>query len=58
MVATFNGWDEMPELEREALDLWELETGNNEEMLGRSGPLDAKTPVVNRHRPGAQAYSV
>jgi hypothetical protein len=23
MVATFNGWDEMPEGEREALDLWE-----------------------------------
>jgi hypothetical protein len=23
MVATFNGWDDMPEVEREALEQWE-----------------------------------
>lgn len=23
MVATFNGWEDMPEAEREALELWE-----------------------------------
>jgi hypothetical protein len=23
MVATFNGWDDMPEIEREALERWE-----------------------------------
>ena len=25
MVATFNGWDDMPETEREALEQWEQE---------------------------------
>jgi hypothetical protein len=25
MVATFNGWDDMPEVEREALEQWERE---------------------------------
>jgi hypothetical protein len=35
MVATFNGWDEMPELEREALELWEQERpSDHEEVIG------------------------
>lgn len=25
MVATFNGWDDMPEVERESLEQWERE---------------------------------
>jgi hypothetical protein len=25
MVATFNGWDDMPEVEREGLEQWERE---------------------------------
>jgi hypothetical protein len=33
MVATFNGWDEMPELEREALELWEQERICDEEEV-------------------------
>ena len=29
MVATFNGWDDMPEEQREALERWEEEQGSN-----------------------------
>jgi DNA-binding ferritin-like protein (Dps family) len=37
MVATFNGWDEMREIERETLDLWETqlaEATEPEDVLG------------------------
>ena len=33
MVATFNGWDDMPELEREALELWDERMSEEEEEL-------------------------
>ena len=37
MVATFNGWDEMREIERETLDRWEqqqADAADTEEILG------------------------
>jgi hypothetical protein len=33
MVATFNGWDEMPEVEREALEVWEQERIRDDEEI-------------------------
>jgi hypothetical protein len=35
MVATFNGWDELPEAEREGLEQWEQEPTMGAHDLGR-----------------------
>jgi hypothetical protein len=39
MVATFNGWDELPEAEREELAQWELQSESRP-----AEPVPAVTP--------------
>jgi hypothetical protein len=53
MVATFNGWDEMPEPEREALDLWEQERMGNEALTLPAALIDTRT--VMSEKPGARS---
>jgi hypothetical protein len=54
MVATFNGWDDMPEVEREALEVWEQEQMcADEEVLG----LGAATEMPGFGKPSGEAVN-
>lgn len=50
MVATFNGWDDMPEVEREALELWEQEHMCADEAHS----LRATTEIPDLAKPSAE----
>jgi hypothetical protein len=46
MVATFNGWEDMPEQEREALERWEEEQQRGDQSDHcESGVLTTRTPL-------------
>lgn len=50
MVATFNGWDDMAEAERESLEQWELENQGRSSawaLRTRFWPTPLLTPLIS-----------